>query len=224
MKSNLKRLAFLPFGLLMQIKELGLAGARDIHNRLRFRKAVIDAGCRVDSTTVVREHGHLLSGCLVVKSSIGAYTYVGCDSIVQNASIGAFCSIGRRVFIGLGRHPLHHFSTSPLFYRRRNTFGIPLIKEDLAFEEYESVEIGCDVWIGAGAMIMDGVKIGHGAIVAAGAVVTRDVEPYSIVGGVPARPLGERFGPEKVARLIEIRWWDWPVDEIADRVEELNAL
>jgi acetyltransferase-like isoleucine patch superfamily enzyme len=222
MKFSMIRLACLPFGLMVRLKELALAGARDWHNRLQFRGAIVDSGCRVDTTSIIHQHSHLLSGCLVVKSSIGAYSYVGCDSIVQNTNIGSFCSIGRQVFIGLGTHPINHFSTSPLFYRTRNTFGVSVIERDLSFEEYRPVEIGHDVWIGAGAMILDGVCIGHGAVIAAGAVVTKDVDPYMIVGGVPARVLGRRFGEEKSERLLESEWWNWPIEEIVRRMDELN--
>ena len=82
------------------------------------------------------------------------------------------------------------------------------------------VTIGSDVWIGARAMIVDGVHVGHGAVVAAGAVVTKDVEPYSIVGGVPARVLRYRFPPEVIAGLLEIEWWNWPYHRIQERAAD----
>ncbi len=221
-KSKLIRIALLPFGLLAKLFALAQDGARDLHNRSRFQGSIVDPGCRVDPKTKLGEHCHILSGSLVVNSRMGSYSYVGCDSIIQNTSIGSYCSIGRQVFIGLGTHPLKHFSTSPLFYRKRNTFGVTVVGEDLDFEEYRPVEIGNDVWIGARAMVMDGVRIGHGAVVAAGAVVTKDVEPYTIVGGVPAKILGKRFDDGKANRLTEAGWWDLPVGEIAERAAELN--
>lgn len=222
MKSKLIRAALLPFGLFAKLGAFAKEGARDLHNRSRFPGSAVDAGCRIDPLTVLGEHCHILSGSLVVNTRMGSYSYVGCDSIVQNATIGSYCSIGRQVFIGLGTHPLKHFSTSPLFYRKRNTFGVTVVKEDLDFEEYRPVEIGNDVWIGARAMVMDGVKIGNGAMVAAGAVVTKDVEAYTIVGGVPAKTIGKRFDDGKAKRLTEAAWWDWPVGEIAGRAGELN--
>jgi acetyltransferase-like isoleucine patch superfamily enzyme len=126
------------------------------------------------------------------------------------------------VFIGLGIHPLKHFSTSPLFYRKRNTFGVTAVREDLDFEEYRPVKVGNDVWIGARAMVMDGVSIGDGAVVAAGAVVTKDVEPYMVVGGVPAQVIGNRFDKGKADRLMGAGWWKWPVEKIVESAGELN--
>lgn len=222
MKSKLIRIAILPAGLLVKLFELAVAGARDLHNKSRFRGSIVDARCRVDPQSVIGERSHILSGSLVVNCRMGRYSYVGCDSIIQNATIGSFCSLGRQVFIGLGTHPLKHFSTSPLFYRKRNTFGVTVIKEDLDFEEYGRVEIGNDVWIGACAMVMDGICIGHGAVIAAGAVVTKDVDPYTIVGGVPAKVIGSRFDTSKSDRLMELAWWDWPIKEIAGKSDELN--
>jgi acetyltransferase-like isoleucine patch superfamily enzyme len=222
MKYKLIRAALLPFGLLAKLCALAQAGARDLHNRSRFPGSTVDADCRIGPQSVLGEHCHILSGSLVVNCRMGSYSYVGCDSIIQNASIGSYCSIGRQVFIGLGTHPIKHFSTSPLFYRKRNTFGVTVVREDLDFEEYRPVQIGNDVWIGARAMVMDGVRIGHGAVIAAGAVVTKDVEPYMIVGGVPAKVIGTRFDEGKADRLIKAGWWNWPVEEIVGRADELN--
>lgn len=83
------------------------------------------------------------------------------------------------------------------------------------------VVIGSDVWIGTNALILSGVTIGHGAVIASGAVVTRDVEPYSIVGGNPARHLRYRFDRETIDRLLDIRWWEWPLEEVFGSVQQL---
>jgi len=151
---------------------------------------------------------YFCSGAIFVNSSLGDYSYVGKDTIVGNAEIGKFCSIGPGVLIGLGKHPTEGFvSTHPIFYsttfQTHNRFAT-----EQAFEEYGEVKIGHDVWIGANAIVADDTTIGTGAIIAAGAVVFRDVAPYSIVGGFPAKEMRKRFEPSEIELLLLSRWWD----------------
>ncbi len=225
MKSYLAfRLFLLPFGLLFKLNELAIAGARDIHNKFRFKDSIIDRMCCINLASVIEPHCHILENTLILNSSISPCSYVGRNSIVQNASIGSFCSIANDVFIGLGTHPTDHFSTSPLFYRVNNTLKMQLINEDVVFSEYQKIEIGNDVWIGARAIVMDGVKIGDGAIIAAGAIVTKDVLPYAVVAGVPAKVIRYRFSPEKIEKLLRLQWWKWPLSDIQKRINELNGI
>jgi virginiamycin A acetyltransferase len=83
--------------------------------------------------------------------------------------------------------------------------------------------IGNDVWIGYGATIMAGVTIGDGAIIATKAVVTKDVAPYSIVGGNPAKEIRKRFSEEKIKQLLDLCWWDWPIEKITEQVQNLTG-
>lgn len=148
--------------------------------------------------------------------SVGRHTYgLAKRSFIQphaaaQISVGAFCSVGPDVMIfGKADHPTHLASTYP--------FRTKLLRPDAGNADAVTkgpVCIGNDVWIGARAIILSGVTIGDGAIVAAGAVVARDVPPYGIVAGNPARLIKHRFDPEVVAALLEIRWWDWPDDKI----------
>lgn len=218
------RVLLLPFGLLMKIKELAVIGSRDIQNKLRYKQSTIDKNCCINLASKIEENCHILENTIVLNSNIKKYSYVGRNSIVQNANIGSFCSIANDVFIGLGTHPSHLFSTSPLFYRVNNTFDIKLIETDYDFSEYQTIEIGHDVWIGARAMIMDGITIGDGAIIAANAVITKDVPPYAIMGGVPAKIIKHRFSAEKIKKLQLKQWWLLPLIEIKKMMEELNDL
>ena len=145
--------------------------------------------------------------------SVGKYTYFAPNSSINNAVIGRYCSIGPDVKIGLGLHPSKKFvSTHPAFYSVRNQFAITYADKNY-FKEFLPIYIGHDVWIGANAIIRDGVKIGNGAIVGAGAVVVKDVEPYSIVGGIPAKLIRYRFTEKEIDFLEKIKWWnksnDW---------------
>jgi acetyltransferase-like isoleucine patch superfamily enzyme len=142
-------------------------------------------------------------------TSLGDFSYVAREAQVHYAKVGKFCCIGPNVKIGLGAHPSSGFvSSHPLFYSTRGqASGLTLVEEDL-FNEYEETIIGHDVWIGANAIIKSGLTIGDGAIIASGAVVTKDVEPYSVVGGVPAKTIKYRFDEDKIAFLRSFKWWD----------------
>ena len=139
---------------------------------------------------------------------LGDYTYVGPRTKILNTKIGKFCSIGPDVIICPGKHPTDVFvSTHPAFYSVRGQTQDVFSDKDY-FEESAPVTIGNDVWIGGRAVIFDGLKIGDGAIIAFGAIVTKDVPPYAIVGGVPAKVIKFRFDSEQIDFLTTIKWWD----------------
>jgi acetyltransferase-like isoleucine patch superfamily enzyme len=211
---KLKRILLLPFGFIKKLAELANEGARDIENKFRFKSAIIEKRCSFDSKSVIHPNVHLLENCIINNSEIHSYTYLGKNCLVQNTSIGKFCSIANDVLIGLGNHPLELLSTSPIFYRRNNPLQIDLIKKDLDIVEYKPINIGNDVWVGTRAIIMDGVSIGHGSVIAANSVVTKDVPPYAVVGGVPAKILKYRFSLEKREEIISSKWWDSSIDKI----------
>lgn len=214
----LKRIFLIPIGLFLKLMELAVDGSRDIYNKFRFKNVIIDSNCCIDSQTIIKPYAHILSSSIINKSTINSYSYIGRNCLVQNAIIGRFCSIANDVCIGLGTHPTDLFSTSTLFYRRINTFNIQLIKEDLLFDEYKTIEIGNDVWIGCRAIILDGVSIGNGAIVAANSVVTKDVPPYAIVGGSPAKVIKYRLPSEKMEEYSRLEWWNWDLNEIKNKL------
>lgn len=155
---------------------------------------------------------------IIRNSSFGDYVYVGPRTSIANAKIGSFCSIGPECSIGLGMHPTNYVSTFPAFFSTAKQGQITFVSEN-SYNEFETISIGNDVWIGTNVIILDGVKIGNGAIIAAGAVVTKDVEPYVIVGGVPAREIKKRFREEVIIELQKIAWWNRDINWLKERTK-----
>lgn len=138
--------------------------------------------------------------------------------------IGRFCSIacGAKFLFNCANHTLRSLSTYtfPLFYEE---WGLERNDVASAWDDKGDIVIGNDVWIGFEAVVMAGVRIGDGAIVGARAVVTKDVPPYTIVGGVPARPIRRRFDDATIDRLLQMRWWEWPAERIARFLPDMTA-
>lgn len=148
------------------------------------------------------------SNVVVQQCEIDNHTYLAQDVLAYHAKIGKFCSVGPRVILGHGDHPVTRISTSPEFYSLGSSTGYSFAQSN-TFEEFAPIQIGHDVWVGANVYIKHGITIGNGAIIAAGAVVIKDVLPYSICGGVPAKLIKMRFTPEITEELQRIEWWNW---------------
>lgn len=149
---------------------------------------------------------------------IGCFSYFSGHAEVGHADIGRYCSIASGVIIGPGNHPLDHLSTHPFAFGggsnrfARNSGYAAIVSQKDGNAPTRRTSIGNDVWIGANAIIMQGVTIGNGSMIAAGAVVTKDVEAFSIVGGVPAKTLRSRFPEEIASRIQKLEWWNHSLD------------
>lgn len=142
---------------------------------------------------------------------LGDYSYIsGPGSYVEDAIIGKYCSIARQVIIGVSGHNYEWATTSPII----TSSCYQIIRNDIKEPQKPCPIIGNDVWIGMNSIIMRGVTIGDGAVIAAGSIVTKDVPPYAIVGGNPAKIIKYRFSEDQIAKLLSIKWWNWSVDEI----------
>ena len=142
-------------------------------------------------------------------------------SKIIHTEIGNFCSIASDVNIGLEEHTLQNISTSPIFTEVDNATGYSWIKKN-HFIPFKRTYIGNDVWIGFRASIKSGVKIGNGAVIATGAVVTKDVPPYAIVGGVPAKIIRYRFSEEIINELQKTEWWNLPDNIIIEHIQSFQ--
>ena len=184
--------------------------------RLLRKSPTLKLGDRVlASQCEFGERVYLASGTVAKNTRLGDFSYCGEGVKLANVSIGRFTCIGPGVTIGLGGHPLKNFaSIHPAFYSTAAQVGKTFTKEQHYQESPPPTHIGNDVWIGAGVIIPGGVSVGDGAVVASGAVVVKDVLPYEIVGGVPAKRIKMRFDADTVKSLLKVKWWDWPLEKI----------
>ncbi len=186
---------------------------------LGFLKNIVNPAVSVfvtiDNKSTISKKAKVYSLVHVANSTIGAYSYVSRNSRIVYADIGKFCSIASETKVGMSTHTLNKLSTSPLFTEHNNATTHSWTNESV-ITPYERVSIGNDVWIGVRALIMGGKKIGNGAVIAAGAIVTKDVPPYAVVAGVPAKIVRYRFPQDVINRLEASEWWNLP-DEILQK-------
>ncbi|MCZ2204048.1 DapH/DapD/GlmU-related protein [Bartonella sp. A05] len=156
---------------------------------------------------------------------VGDFSYFERNSEAIYSDIGRFCSIASHVCVNALEHPMERVSTHKITYRPNEYFRYVVL--DSAFRERrcaKRVTIGHDVWIGRGAVIMPGVSVGNGAVIGANAVVTKNVMPYEIVAGVPARRLRMRFSDNVIQALLEMAWWNWPLNKIYEALSDMQNL
>lgn len=164
-------------------------------------------------------------GSRVANSHIGDYSYCDRYADIANADVGKFANIASFVRIGATDHPLQTAACHHFLYRSQDYWDDAHPDEDfLNYRKTRRAVVGHDTWIGHGAMIKPEVTLGHGAVVAAGSVVTKDVAPYTIVAGTPARFLRARQSPQIAERLIALAWWDWPHDALRMALDDFRSL
>ena len=189
---------------------------------------------KVNENTVLEGNNYIGRWSSTKNTKIGFASYIGSKTKLNNVKIGRYCSIGSNISIIDGKHPTDTFaSTHPAFYAVNNASQLKYVTKN-KFQEFSFtdengtvVEIGNDVWVGNDVRIIGGVKIGDGAVIGSCALVTKDVEPYSIVGGVPAKVIKKRFSDDIISKLLETKWWNKDAEwissnaEIFDNVEKL---
>jgi virginiamycin A acetyltransferase len=173
------------FSNLLKIFSLSIFKGLKINSLHVSARAIAGEQIKIQRSTVIDS-----------QSEIGSYTYIGSHCFITKSKIGRYCSIANNVNIGQGEHDLKRISTSSLFYK--NPY------KELTLED---CIVGDDVWIGVGAIILRGVKIGMGSVVAANAVVTKSIPDYAIVAGVPARIIRYRFSKKTIKKIKETKWW-----------------
>lgn len=180
----------------------------------------------VDAKSLFEGKNFVGSKTRIVQSKFGRGSYVASASSIIKCNIGRYTCIGSNVNIIAGKHPLGFVSMHPFFYTKYNQIGYSYVTKEKYIEhdyvdvaEKYYVKIGNDVWIGSNACIFGGIQIGDGAVIAAGAVVTKDVLPYTIVAGVPAKVIKYRFNEGTINKLCNTAWWSFDETWIKDHAD-----
>lgn len=164
-------------------------------------------------------------GCRIHESTLGDYSYLMERVQLDYTFVGKFANVASHARLGPTNHPIER-PTAHHFTYRCEMYDLAEEDDESVFEwrANQPVEVGHDTWIGHNATVLPDVSVGNGAVVAAGAVVTHDVEPYCIVAGVPAEPIDRRFTPEVAARLEATEWWHWDHETLSERLAEFRDL
>lgn len=181
--------------------------------RARRRGATVSLNQVKLEVSTVERNALVMEYALLRHSRVGRYSIIGPYSSLFKVDVGPYCGVAERVTVGA----LPHWPELPTthVFPTNAEFGLC---EPRPWPEPPTTTMGADSWIGAAAVVRAGVRIGHGAVVAAGAVVTRDVADYEIVAGVPARRIRLRFPEDMVERMVKLAWWDWPSSFVKDNI------
>lgn len=185
---------------------------------LNLLNPAVSLFAKIDNKSIISRKAKVYGHVQVTHSTMGDYSYVGRNSRIIHADIGKFCSIASETKIGMGTHTLDKISTSPIFTEAKNGTKHSWVKES-AVNPFKKVTVGNDVWIGVRVMVMGGIRIGDGAVIGAGSIVTKDIPPYAVVAGVPAKVIRYRFPQEQIEALMAHPWWELPEDKLKDHIE-----
>lgn len=187
--------------------------------RILFTHISVFAGIQ---DSVVEKRAAICKGVRFYRSRIGKYSYVGNNTFITNTHIGNFTSISGDCYIGGTSHPIHWVSTSSVFHKWKNILHKNF--SDFEYDIFQETQIGNDVWIGQGAKIKAGVKIHDGAVIGMGSVVTKNVGPYEVWGGNPAKCIKKRFDEDTIERLLAKEWWNWDDSAIQSKACYMNDI
>lgn len=183
--------------------------------RQKYPTCIFYDGSFFDLNSKLGKYNVLFKNASLYNSTIDDYTFIQKESTICNTDIGKFCSIAQRVSIGLGQHPTSYVSSHPSFYSSSQPLAKTFCSSDI-YNPFKRTFIGNDVWIGQNAIVLDGVTIGSGSIIGAGAVVTKDIPEYAIVVGIPAKIKRYRFDLEICSKLLEIKWWNLSEGQLSE--------
>lgn len=191
---------------------------------LKFKKTIVKYGVIIKKSNL-GEYVTINENSTIVNSKIGDMSYLASNCKVVNTEIGKYCSIGPNCISVLGKHPVNTFvSSHPAFFSYNNSSISKTFSDKSYYNEVGQVKIGNDVWIGANVLILDDITIGNGAIIAAGSVVVKDVENYTVVGGVPAKLIRHRFDNETIKLLLNSEWWNMELEKIKNNYMEFQSI
>jgi hypothetical protein len=192
--------------------------------RLTADAPFIHADCSINDASF-GAYVEIGQGSRIAHSTIGDYSYCDRFADIANTTLGKFANIAAFVRIGATDHPMDKASLHHFHYRSASYFDDAADDADwFAHRRSRRAMIGHDTWIGHGAQIRPEVTIGHGAVIAGGAIVTKDVAPYMIVAGIPATPLRARFSDAIADRMMALAWWDWPHDRLRAALDDFRKL
>ena len=193
-----------------------IGGLKNLFNPNISCLAFVSSNNHLDKKTVIYRNAKIRG------SEVGAYSYISPNTVIENAQIGRFCSISDHCRIGMGTHNTNQISTSPIFTQKVNGTKARWVDKNVNDSPFRKVRVGNDVWIGSRAMILGGVTVGDGAVVGAGAVVTKDVPAYAIVAGVPAKVIKYRFPDRLIELLMDFKWWYYPEDVLREHISRFQ--
>ena len=192
--------------------------------KLSATEPYVHSDCEIGNSTF-GAYVEIGKGSRVLNSTFEDYSYCDRYADVANTTVGKFANIAAFTRIGPTDHPYRNAAQHHFLYR--SSYYFDGVEDDPAFFEHRASRrsvLGADCWIGHGAIIKPEITIGIGAVVASGAVVTKDVSPFMIVAGVPAQPVKMRFEQSVADRLLALAWWDWPHDRLKDALNDFRRL